>query len=119
MIRRRALLEGEGHAVETAEIGLELGRDVDAGRLPRRVLHHEEQLGHDLDHVSRLKDKIAFYGARSAALRLEVGEDASEAVLVLAIAGETTAGDVGLTPRHARRGRGGHDDHFGIRRTRL
>ena len=41
-----------------AEVCLELCADVDGGGLPRAVLHHEEQLGHDLDDVAGLEDEV-------------------------------------------------------------
>ena len=43
-----------------AKVGLELGADVDVGRATGRVLHHEVELRHDLDHVARLQNEVAF-----------------------------------------------------------
>ncbi len=57
--RRGHGAEGKGDAVVGAEVGLELGGDVDARRLAGRVLHHEKQLGDDLDYVSGLQDEVA------------------------------------------------------------
>ena len=57
--RRTAPLEREHHAARP-EVGLELCADVDVRRLPRRVLHDQEQLGHDLEDVSGLEDEITF-----------------------------------------------------------
>ena len=41
-----------------AKVGLELSADVDRWGLPSGVLHHEEQLRHDLDDVAGLEDKV-------------------------------------------------------------
>ena len=43
----------------SSKVGIELSADIDSRRFARGVLHHEEQLGHDLDHVAGLKDKIS------------------------------------------------------------
>ena len=43
-----------------AEVGVELRGDVDGGRLAGGVLHHEEELGHDLDDVPGLEDEVPF-----------------------------------------------------------
>ena len=53
-----AHLELEGNAV-CAKVCVKLGVDVDAGRFPGGILHHQEQLRHDLDHVAGLEDKVA------------------------------------------------------------
>ena len=50
-------LELEGDRV-SAEVGIKLGVDVDTGGLPGGVLHDQEELGHDLDHVSGLEDEV-------------------------------------------------------------
>ena len=42
-----------------AKVGLELGADVDVGRAPGGVLHHEVELRHYLDHVTGLQHKVA------------------------------------------------------------
>ena len=42
-----------------SKVGIELSADIDSRRFARGVLHHEEQLGHDLDDVAGLKDKIS------------------------------------------------------------
>ena len=41
-----------------AEVGVELGVDVDGGWLAGGVLHDQEELGHDLDDVPGLEDKV-------------------------------------------------------------
>ena len=60
-VRRRV---GDGPERESdtlvAKVGLELGADVDVGRATGRVLHHEVELRHDLDHVARLQNEVAF-----------------------------------------------------------
>ena len=43
----------------SAKVCVELCANVDGGRLPRRVLHHQEQLGHDLDHVTSLQTELS------------------------------------------------------------
>ena len=48
-------LEGDGVC---PEVGVKLCVDVDTGRLPSGILHNEEQLGDDLDHVAGLEDKV-------------------------------------------------------------
>ena len=53
-----AHLELEGDTVR-AKIGIELGVDVHAGGFPCGVLHNEEKLGHDLDHMAGLEDEVA------------------------------------------------------------
>ncbi len=55
----RGQLEGEWHPVVGAEVGLELCGDVDRGRAAGGVLHHQEELGDDLDDVARLQDEVA------------------------------------------------------------
>ena len=42
-----------------AEVGVELRGDVDGGRLAGGVLHHEEELGDDLDDVPGLEHEVA------------------------------------------------------------
>ena len=42
-----------------SKVGIKLSADIDSRRFARGVLHHEEQLGHDLDDVAGLKDKIS------------------------------------------------------------
>ena len=42
-----------------AEVGVKLRGDVDCWRLAGGVLHHEEQLGHDLDDVPGLEHEVA------------------------------------------------------------
>ena len=42
-----------------AEVGVELRADVDGRRLAGGVLHHEEELGDDLDDVPGLEDEVA------------------------------------------------------------
>ena len=60
-----------------------LGVDVDVGRLPRGVLDDQEQLGDDLDDVTRLEDQVAL------------------AVLAAGVAAaHETAWQVGLLCRH-------------------
>ena len=54
----QAHLELEGDTVR-AKIGIELGVDVHAGGFPGGVLHHEEELGHDLDDVPGLEHEVA------------------------------------------------------------
>ena len=54
----QAHLELEGDTVR-AKIGVKLGIDVHAGGFPGGVLHHEEEFGHDLDHVASLEDEVA------------------------------------------------------------
>ena len=54
----RAHLELEGDAM-CAKIGIELGVDVHARGFPGGILHNEEELGHDLNHVSSLEDEVA------------------------------------------------------------
>ena len=51
-------LELEGDGVR-AEVGVELRGDVDGWRLAGGVLHHEEELGHDLDDVPGLEHEVA------------------------------------------------------------
>ena len=48
-------LEGDGVC---PEVGIKLCVDVHTGRLPSGILHNEEQLGDDLDHVAGLEDKV-------------------------------------------------------------
>ena len=55
--KNKTRLELEGDRVG-AEVGVELGVDVDGGWLAGGVLHHEEELGHDLDDVPGLEDKV-------------------------------------------------------------
>ena len=55
--KNNTCLELEGDRVG-AEVGVELGVDVDGGWLAGGVLHHEEELGHDLDDVPSLEDKV-------------------------------------------------------------
>lgn len=83
VLGRRRGPEGERDGVG-AEVGLDLGADVDVGRLARGVLDDEEELGDDLDDVAGLEDEVA----------LPLDRLAREA-----------AGDVGLTPHLARRAR--------------
>ena len=42
-----------------SEVCIELGVNVDRGRLPRCVLDHKEELGDDLDDMTGLEDEIA------------------------------------------------------------
>ena len=42
----------------SAKVGVKLGVDVDTGGLPRGVLHHQEELGHDLNDVAGLEDEV-------------------------------------------------------------
>jgi len=55
--KNKTRLELEGDRVG-AEVGVELGVDVDGGWLAGGVLHDEEELGHDLDDVPGLEDKV-------------------------------------------------------------
>ena len=50
-------LEGELDRL-AAEVGLEVRGHVDVGRLAGGVLDDQKQLGHDLDDVAGLEDKI-------------------------------------------------------------
>ena len=52
-------LELKGNRV-SAKVCIKLGVDVDTGGLPGGVLHHEEELGHDLDDMPGLEDKVPF-----------------------------------------------------------
>ncbi len=67
----------------SAKVGIEPRGNVDGGRLAGGVLHHEEQLCHDLDDVAGLEDKVA---------------------LALDGLGGQAAGDVRLAPQLSRRG---------------
>jgi hypothetical protein len=69
--------------IMSAKVGIEPRSNVDGGRLARGILHHEEQLGHDLDDVAGLEDKVA---------------------LALDGLGGQTAGDVRLAAKLSRRG---------------
>ena len=42
-----------------SKVGIKLRINVHRGRLPRGVLDHEEQLGDDLNDVTRLEDKVS------------------------------------------------------------
>ncbi len=75
-------LELKGDIV-SAKVGIEPRSNVDGGRLAGGVLHHEEQLRHDLDDVAGLEDKVA---------------------LALDGLGGEAAGDVGLAAQLSRRG---------------
>jgi hypothetical protein len=75
-------LELKGDIV-SAKVGIEPGGNVDGGRLAGGVLHHEEQLRHDLDDVAGLEDKVA---------------------LALDGLGGQAAGDVRLAAQLSRRG---------------
>ncbi len=75
-------LELKGDIV-SAKVGIEPGGNVDGRRLARGVLHHEEQLRHDLDDVAGLEDKVA---------------------LALDGLGGQAAGDVRLAAQLSRRG---------------
>ena len=55
--KNKTRLELEGDRVG-AEVGVELGVDVDGGWLAGGVLHDQEELGHDLDDVPSLEDKV-------------------------------------------------------------
>ncbi|MFN9905124.1 MAG: hypothetical protein ACK56F_03225, partial [bacterium] len=74
-------LELKGDIV-SAKVGVEPSCNVDGGRLAGGILHHEEQLGHDLDDVAGLEDKVA---------------------LALDGLGGQAAGDVGLAAQLSRR----------------
>ena len=50
--------EREGDPL-VAKVGLELGADVDVGRAPGGVLHHEVELRHYFDHVTGLQHEVA------------------------------------------------------------
>ena len=54
-----ALLEIESDG-SGPEIGLEFGGNIDMRRFAGGVLHHQEQLGDDLDDVTGLQDEVAF-----------------------------------------------------------
>ena len=58
-VRRRV---GDGPEREgdplVAKVGLELGADVDVGRAPSGVLHHEVELRHYLDYVAGLQHEV-------------------------------------------------------------
>ena len=54
-----ALLEIESDG-SGPEIGLEFGGNIDMRRFSGGVLHHQEQLGDDLDDVTGLQDEVAF-----------------------------------------------------------
>ena len=75
-------LELKGDIV-SAKVGVEPGGNVDGGRLAGGILHHEEQLRHDLDDVAGLEDKVA---------------------LALDGLGGQAAGDVRLAAKLSRRG---------------
>ena len=55
--KRETHLELEGDRV-CAKVGIELCVDVHTRRFPGGVLHDQEQLRHDLDHVAGLEDKV-------------------------------------------------------------
>jgi hypothetical protein len=75
-------LELKGDIV-SAKVGVEPRSNVDGGRLAGGILHHEEQLRHDLDDVAGLEDKVA---------------------LALDGLGGQAAGDVRLAAKLSRRG---------------
>ena len=54
-----ALLEIESDRACT-EIGLEFGGNINVRRFAGGILHHQEQLGDDLDDVTGLQDEVAF-----------------------------------------------------------
>ena len=54
-----ALFEIESDGACT-EIGLEFGSYVDMRRFTGGILHHQEQLGDNLDDVTGLQDEVAF-----------------------------------------------------------
>ena len=43
----------------SSKVGIKLSADIDSRRFARSVLHHEEQLGHDLYHVPGLEHEVA------------------------------------------------------------
>ena len=43
-----------------SEVCVELSVDVDHGRLAGGVLHHQEEFGHNLDHMSGLEHEVPF-----------------------------------------------------------
>ncbi len=79
-------------------MGLELGGNVDLRRPPRGVLHHQKELGDDLDDVAGLQDEVALpSGVAAAAAAAGAGGQTPGDVAVVVVRGGGVGGVARVT----------------------